>query len=431
VIRVGADLWLDLGGEHVVHLDEEGFRLVPELECPVAFQLSSRAEQLPAPVKGGQIDELLEFLRISEDDFKLLVCWMVCTLVADRPCPILFFSGPKGASKSFSSRLVLSLVDPRQGGATLLPRGVQNLGSIANSYHVLALENVSEIADTIADALCAFCTGTQVGSRRLYTEHEGANMAVRIPIVINGICVPSQRADLLERILEIPLSPMPSSERRPENELLRRFEEARPRILGALLELVCGVLRHLPDVNVQDLGRMADFEVLSCAVCRVLGWDETLVRDALRDRRNDQHALAVSDNPAAYTLMRYLDRYGEFTGTPAELTERLRVFSQQAGLRSHQLPRQAHHVTRQINECSTDLASLGYHVERSFTRDHNKLRVIRVYRQSVGTRRASQDAAGSLNTPELELDVASYQVLSTASWNTSVQPDEELAWQAS
>jgi hypothetical protein len=48
-------------------------------------------------------------------------------------------------------------------------------------------------------------------------------------------------------------------QRRPESELWREFEIARPRILGTLLDAAAHGLRALDGVHLEGLPRMADF----------------------------------------------------------------------------------------------------------------------------------------------------------------------------
>ena len=57
------------------------------------------------------------------------------------------------------------------------------------------------------------------------------------------------RDDLADRALFLTLAPIPGSDRKPEADVLADFVEARPRILGALLDAVAVGLRRLPSVE--------------------------------------------------------------------------------------------------------------------------------------------------------------------------------------
>ena len=60
---------------------------------------------------------------------------------------------------------------------------------------------------------------------------------------MNGIEDVISRPDLGDRAIFLTLLPIGDSQRRPESELWREFEIARPRILGALLDAVVRGLR--------------------------------------------------------------------------------------------------------------------------------------------------------------------------------------------
>ena len=49
--------------------------------------------------------------------------------------------------------------------------------------------------------------------------------------------------------------------RRDEAQFWREFEQARPRILGSLLDAASAGLRNLPNVRLDQLPRMADFAI--------------------------------------------------------------------------------------------------------------------------------------------------------------------------
>jgi hypothetical protein len=65
----------------------------------------------------------------------------------------------------------------------------------------------------------------------------------RRPILLNGIEEVISRPDLGDRAIFLTLAPIGEAQRRPESELWREFEIARPRILGALLDAVAHGLR--------------------------------------------------------------------------------------------------------------------------------------------------------------------------------------------
>src|SRR5207342_2980721 len=71
--------------------------------------------------------------------------------------------------------------------------------------------------------------------------------------------------DLADRAIFLILGPIGEDRRRPETELWRAFELARPRILGALLDAMAHGLGAARAVQLDGLPRMADFALWATA----------------------------------------------------------------------------------------------------------------------------------------------------------------------
>ena len=76
--------------------------------------------------------------------------------------------------------------------------------------------------------------------------------------------------DLADRI--VMLEPEVITERLSEEELARRRAEALPPAFGAVLDLVSAVLKHLPNIEVPEPPRMADFARILAALDQATGW---------------------------------------------------------------------------------------------------------------------------------------------------------------
>ena len=100
------------------------------------------------------------------------------------------------------------------------------------------------------------------------------------PVLANGISDIVTRPDLLDRAVQITLPPIPEGGRRTEKELWRAFEEARPRILGALLGAVSTAMRNIGSVRLDSIPRMADFCAWAVASESALPWPNgVFIRD--------------------------------------------------------------------------------------------------------------------------------------------------------
>ena len=264
--QVGETIIVDIGDEtgRVIEITASGWRVLPV--PPVKFQRMAGIAALPIPERGGNIQHLRRFTNLSDANFILFVSVLADALCPGRPHLLLNLIGEAGSGKTTAARIVRSLVDPNEVPAGTLPREARDLFvDVSNSY-VLAYDNVGAIPKSVSDSLCQITSGTGFRKRKLYTDLEtvlvGGFRTVVLTAVYNAVTEP----DLAERCVTMTLSHVGSEERRSEAQLWRDFEQARPRIFGALLDIVAHGLRLLPNVHVSDLPRLADFALLGVAI---------------------------------------------------------------------------------------------------------------------------------------------------------------------
>src|SRR5207247_487377 len=85
-------------------------------------------QALPTPERGGSIEELRRFANVeTDDDFILLVAWVVGAFHPRGPYPLLALCGEQDSAKSTSARFIRSLVDPCIAALRSTPRNEQDL----------------------------------------------------------------------------------------------------------------------------------------------------------------------------------------------------------------------------------------------------------------------------------------------------------------
>src|SRR6516225_9758245 len=189
---------------------------------------------LPLPERGGSIQALRPFLNLSnENDFVLVIAWLLAAMRPTGPYPLLAISGEQGSAKTVVSKLLRALVDPNVAPVRALPRGERELMIAANNGHLLAFDNLSGLPPWLSDALCRIASGGSFAVRRLYTDDEEVLFKAARPILLNGIEDVIGRPDLADRAISLTLGPIGDERRRSESELWAKFERARPVILGA------------------------------------------------------------------------------------------------------------------------------------------------------------------------------------------------------
>jgi hypothetical protein len=265
-------LYLDLADEHwrAVAIGPDGWQV---LGCPpVRFRRPSGVLPLPVPERGGSIEALRPFLNLSnQQDFVLIVAWLLAALRSRGPYPVLVVSGEQGSAKTALSKFLRALIDPNVAAVRALPREERELMIAANNGHLLAFDNLSGLPPWLSDAFCRLASGGSFAVRQLYTDAEEVLFKAVRPILLNGIEDVIGRPDLADRAILLTLGPIREEQRRSETELWREFELARPTILGALLDAVVRGLKAIGSVKLEQLPRMADFALWATA-CETVLW---------------------------------------------------------------------------------------------------------------------------------------------------------------
>jgi hypothetical protein len=171
-------IYLDLADEfwRCIEIGPNGWRIVED--PPVRFRRSAGMLPLPLPLRGGSIEALAPFLNLtSENDFVLVVAWLLGALRAGGPYPVLAIAGEQGSAKTVLSKLLRALIDPNVAPVRALPRDERELFIAACNGHVLAFDNLSGLPPWLSDTLCRLTSGGAFSTRRLFTDQAGAAAA--------------------------------------------------------------------------------------------------------------------------------------------------------------------------------------------------------------------------------------------------------------
>jgi hypothetical protein len=199
-----------------------------------------------------------------------------------------------------------------------LSREERELMIAANNGYLLAFDNLSGLPVWLSDSLCRLASGGSFAVRQLYTNDEEVLFQAARPILLNGIEDIVSRADLGDRAIFLTLAPIGEAQRRPESELWREFEVARPHILGALLDAVVHGLRVLPHVHLDRLPRMADFALWATA-CETALWPAGTFARAYTANRRAAIESVIEADPVAACVREFMADRSMWTGSATEL----------------------------------------------------------------------------------------------------------------
>jgi hypothetical protein len=364
-IRVGSldgRLYLDLGDEtwRAVEVDATGWRVMDT--PPVRFRRASGMRSLPIPVRGGSIQTLRSFLNVrSDEDFVLVVAWMLACLRDRGPYPVMVLSGEQGSAKSTFSAILRALLDPNTAPLRALPREDRDLFIAANNGHVLAFDNVSGLPAWVSDTLCRLATGGGFAVRQLYSDQDEVLFDAARPMILNGIEEIVTRPDLADRALILTLEPIPEERRRPEQELWEAFEVERPRILGVLLDALAEGLQRLPNMRLEKLPRMADFALWATA-CETALWPAGTFWSAYCDNRGDVVEDVIDADPVATSVRALMTGQTMWTGTASDLLEVLGRLAGESVTKSKTWPKGAGALSGRVRRAATFLRKVGIEV---------------------------------------------------------------------
>ena len=171
------------------------------------------------------------------------------------------------------------------------------------------------------------------------------------------------RPDFLDRTVIVELLDLKPEMRRDEAQFWREFEEARPRILGVLLDAATAGLRNLPNVSLDQLPRMADF-ALWINACEVgLGMKQGEALATYESNRAETHHLALESSPL-YGPVAKLAREG-FSGTVAELLARLNCMISENARRSVRWPKAPNALSNALRRIAANLRAVGIEIQFS------------------------------------------------------------------
>ncbi|MFB7619264.1 ATP-binding protein [Kitasatospora sp. NPDC056181] len=365
---------LDLGRSdgQVVTVTRHGWKVGPASPGQPLFRRSQLTQPLPIPQQGGRLQELRGLLNVTDESWPLLVSWLVAGLLPGIPHQVLFLSGEQGTAKSTATKMLVKLIDPSAAPARSTPKDADDWATAAVGSWVVGLDNLSRIPEWLSDAICRAATGDANVKRTLYSDSDVTVQQFRRVVIFNGIDVGALRGDLADRMIPVHLHRI--TKRRTETALWEAYDEAQPRILGALLNLVVKMLGALASIREQadneeiELPRMADQGLVMAALDSIIGASSGILRSYLDERRELAEEVVESDQ-VAMTLMRMVreetpDANGvhEWEGSTQELLDKLSGML--PGMLPESWPRTPNHLSRRINRAASDLDKLGVDITR-------------------------------------------------------------------
>jgi len=253
--------------------------------------------------------------------------------------------------------MFLELVDPSKTPCLRAKDAAELIQALAHRFAAV-LDNVSTLPEWLSNLLCCAVTGDGFSKRMLYSDDDDVIYTYRRALLFNGISVAITKADLLDRSILIQAERIPDDQRRDEKSLWRQFEEARPKILGAMFDRLSTAIRRNGEVNPSRLPRMADFARWAIAAN---GNEDQFLTDYAENVER-QNSEALNGSVVATVLIDYLSAKSEWSGQAHELYAAL---SEKAiDLKSTKsFPGSAPALGRKLREIRPNLIALGWKID--------------------------------------------------------------------
>ncbi|SFN01699.1 hypothetical protein [Thermodesulforhabdus norvegica] len=389
--------WYDLGDSEwrVVRITTEGWEVVKR--PPILFRRYQNTGEQVMPERGGDLRELLDMVNVrTENEQILLLVYVVAAIVPEIPKPILDVYGEKGAGKTTLLKILRALIDPAIEPLLVIRSDERELAiQLAHNYAPF-FDNISGVTGTQGDMLCRAATGAGLTVRALYTDDEERIFRFKRAVGVNGIHLLAGGTDLQDRFLTIELERIENTKRRQEQDLLRHFEEIRPRLFGSMLDALSAAMRIKPTLSFGELPRMADFAAWGAAVAEALDVGaETFLRAYWQNIGAVSERILLS-HPVAAAIIALLEETPEWEGTPAELLECLEKMAEKEKIntRSKAWPKSANSLSRRLKEITSNLSDSGIILETGRDSSAHRRRYVRLQRVA----KISSESSASVNS---------------------------------
>ena len=203
---------------------------------------------MPTPEPGGNLADLKPFINCREEDWPLVVAWIIGAF-SPGPYPIMTFQGEQGTAKTTTARVLKNVVDPGHSPQRTAPRDIRDLMISASNSWCLSFDNLSDFPPWLSDGFCRLATGGGLSTRELYSDDNETILDAMRPVILNGIDSLVSRADLADRAILLELPQIENVTAAPEEDLWTAFEAAQPGILGAVFNALSAALANVHKVK--------------------------------------------------------------------------------------------------------------------------------------------------------------------------------------
>lgn len=351
---------------NVVKVSRDGWEIIKD--PPVIFARTKTMYRQVTPERNGNLDILDKWFRYKDENHLIIQkVILVASLIPNIARPIQVLHGEKGSSKTSTMKLVRDIIDPAIVPVVSIPKTIDDLAVYISKNYVPCFDNIDTISNQVSDLLCIAVTGGGHTKRKLYTDDEEQVMFFQRFIVLNGINVVATRPDLLDRCILLELERIPPNERKEEKVLREEFEKDKPIILGAIFETLSKAMSIYDQVELNNLGRMADFTRWGYAIAEVLGIGGDKFLEAYLNNQNNANIEALESHPVGFAMYKFMEDKTVWSGSPTKLLSELEIVAgfEKIDTTNSNWAKTPNVLSKRLNEIKSNLLDVGIEFERS------------------------------------------------------------------
>ena len=392
--RIASDgsggILIDMTNEHweALRVTGEGWEIIPQ---PVTFRRYPHQLPMCYPSQTPDLSKLLKYINIGclgdaerhVNEQLLYLVGFITAFIPDIPHVGTIIHGGAGKAKTVTQTLSRIIIDPSSVIYNALPyKNLTSLIQVLDQHYYPIFDNLGDLDDDVSDVFCRAITGAAFQLRKLFTDNEAFLRAFKRVINMNGINIPGEKPDLLDRMIVFEALYVPMSKRRSETEIYKEFELDAPDIFAAVLDVLVKAIKIFPTIKLERLPRMADFALWGCAVSEALGVDHSKFITAYYQNMLNVKGDVVKGRVIGHLLLEYLDailgiKFVEGRNKPSEKTSfsilmgklhyQLIAKAKELNVDTRDLPPDSTRLSRELNIIAENLPSLGYVMTKKST----------------------------------------------------------------
>ncbi len=361
IAQNGEHLYYDLGDIEwqTIKISSKKWSIVHNQNIIFKRYQHQKAQCLPEG--NGSVKELLEFINVSNKQKILFIVTIISYFIPNLAHPIMFVYGEKGSGKSSISKVLKELIDPSDIQVYAKPKNEKDMPQFLSKHWFAPFDNISKLSSSESDDLCCAITEASFVKRALYLDDDEVSYKIRNCILINCINIVAAKDDLIDRSVLINLKRIADEKRMTDEDYWKNFIKAKPRILGAIFDVIVKAIRMFPDIKPPILFRLADYTKWGFAIAQALGGLGDKFIEQYKQNVQQQNREIIDMNPVATTIVKFMEKKEKWEGSASHLLKSLEkiAFIEGISIRNEFWVKSPAALTRRLNSIESNLLQIG------------------------------------------------------------------------